>query len=236
MYPLDLPISRGHLRTLTLTTFDTYHPSHIYPWYLPLSLSLRSTFWYTSQNTHPLSYLPSYPFPSAQLFWTITHPWVIIPHSFIRLLAAVHLHSTVNEHLNSTDECMWQERRQRLIVTTELTELRSLRETDIQTLRSQHVQELSQVKIDHVTTMEQERARYELLVSTLRAQIETIQNTMHSTREQMEQQITELSLDRSQLDFQVKELTRQMNTLQSDRSRMTEGDPPWLVCLYIPCD
>ena len=74
--------------------------------------------------------------------------------------------------------------------------------------------------------MEQERARYELLVSTLRAQIETIQNTMHSTREQMEQQITELSLDRSQLDFQVKELTRQMNTLQSDRSRMTEGDPP----------
>ena len=74
--------------------------------------------------------------------------------------------------------------------------------------------------------MEQERSRYELLVSTLRAQIEAIQNTMHGTREQMEQQITELSLDRSQLDFQVKELTRQMDTLQSDRSRMTEGDPP----------
>ena len=110
-----------------------------------------------------------------------------------------------------------------------MTELRSLRETDVQTLRSQHVQELSQVKIDHVTTMEQERARYELLVGSLRAQIESTQNTMHNTREQMEQQITELSLDRSQLDFQVKELTRQMDTLQSDRSRMTEGKPPFVL-------
>ena len=112
------------------------------------------------------------------------------------------------------------EREMNAKLSKELTELKNYRESDVQTLTSHHTQEVSQLQMQNIELMEQARVRYENQIESLRNTLDVIQKEIQTKAATFEQTTSDLNFEKSQLEFKVRDLTRQLAGAEEDRDRM----------------
>lgn len=113
---------------------------------------------------------------------------------------------------------------------------------ELQSINSSHSQELSQVQIHAMETIEQMRERYESQLSTLRHNLETVQSTLQQKSTDYDQQLAgqqidwlitdykifiifslvDVTLEKNQLDFKLRDVSRQHQAVSSDRDRLLQ--------------
>ena len=128
--------------------------------------------------------------------------------------------TSMTKELHAATATLHSEQSEKSNVKAALQEIQSRKDVSEEHLRSAHTNEIANLQMNLMNQAETARERYEGQLDTCRTEIDTLRAELKKQRLDSEEGVLELKRQKQHLEFRERELTRLLESAESDRDRV----------------